>query len=89
MPDDSEKKSRGSKERLNITVSKLTMDMISELRDSTDADSDSEVIRNCIRLGYSMLLASRSGADLVVEKDGERTKIEMFGHLSPAIKLAS
>lgn len=72
------KKTRSPKDRLNITVSKLTQEMISEIRESTDADSDSEAIRNCIRLGYALMKANEKGATIVVENDGERTQVPVF-----------
>lgn len=71
MPLDSAKK-----DRLNITVSTLTQEMIASLRASTDADSDSEVIRNCVRLAFAIEAASRAGSKVTIESpSGEKTAL--------------
>lgn len=72
------------KERLSITLSQKTLQMISDLRISTDADSDSEVIRNSIRLAYALMKAQGAGASLKMEsQDGTSTPIASFGNLHP------
>lgn len=65
-----------AKERFSITLSKRSAEMVRELKESTDADTDSEVIRNAIRLSYSIMLAQKSGARLCVE-DAEGTKLSL------------
>lgn len=63
-----------AKNRYSVTLSENTANMIRELKESTDADSDSEVFRNAIRLSYAILEAQKSGATLVLEdEDGIRT----------------
>lgn len=71
------------KERLNITISKLTQDLINELRTATDADSDSEVIRNAVRLSYAINEATKEGAKLIIEaSDGTSTHVSFLGSMS-------
>ena len=73
------------KERMSITVSSKTREMVSKLKDSTDADSDSEVIRNCIRLAFAISSATDAGSKLVLEgSDGEKVALSVGGGL-PAI----
>lgn len=68
------------KERMSITVSKKTKEMVSQLKESSDADSDSEVIRNSIRLAFSVLVADRSGSKLILESpDGEKVALTVSG----------
>lgn len=73
------------KERMSITVSKKTKEMVSDLKESTDADSDSEVIRNCVRLAYAVLVADKSGSKIFLENtDGEKVVLSVGGGL-PAL----
>jgi len=68
------------KSRMSLTLSSRTGEMISQLRASTDADSDSEVVRNSIRLAFSVLTAAEQGSRVFVESpDGERTAVSLAG----------
>lgn len=71
------------KERMSITVSKKTRDMVADLKESTDADSESEVIRNSIRLAFAVLSADKSGSKLFIEtSNGEKVAVPIGGSLS-------
>lgn len=63
-----------AKDRYSVTLSKATTEMIRALKEGTDADSDSEVFRNSVRISYAIMEAQKSGATLVIEDDaGNRT----------------
>lgn len=49
------------KERYTITLSKRSTSMFRELKEHTDADTDSEVFRNALRLSYAIMKAQQKG----------------------------
>ena len=68
------------KQRLTVSLSAQSMKAFSELRDSTDADSDSEVVRNALRLHLALLRAYASGKKLVLRDEGtdESIPVSLF-----------
>jgi metal-responsive CopG/Arc/MetJ family transcriptional regulator len=57
------------KQRLTVSLSAQSMKAFAELRETTDADTDSEVVRNALRLHLALLRAQLSGKELLV-RDG-------------------
>ncbi|MBA4130602.1 MAG: hypothetical protein C0519_04170 [Hyphomicrobium sp.] len=72
--------SRPKKLRLTVSLSEKSMAAFDEIKEATDAYTDSEVIRNALRLQLAVLRAHRSGKQLVVNdlKTGTSTPIELF-----------
>lgn len=69
---------RPKKQLVSINLSNQTRGYVAKLRASTNADSDSEVIRNCIRLAYSILMASDQGSNITITNpDGTLIDITM------------
>lgn len=68
----SRQESRGNsrKQRLTISLSENSFLAFNELKSATDADTDSEVVRNALRLHLALLRAYKSGKKLLV-KDGD------------------
>lgn len=66
--------------RLSITLSQKSASAFAWLKDVTDADTDSEVIRNALRLHYALLKKHAEGASLLIkEKDGqEPVAVDLF-----------
>lgn len=66
------------RQRICITLSEQTKAITEQLKTDTDADSISEVIRNAIRLAYSVSVANRAGAKVLIERaDGSRMTLGM------------
>ena len=46
------------------------MDAFNEIKEWTDADTDSEVVRNALRMHLMMLRAHQNGGRLLLKRDG-------------------
>ncbi len=74
-------KSKGShaprprKERFTISLSQKSADAFKELKELTDADTDSEVFRNALRLHLSLLRAHVDGKKILVQDDNTNVTV--------------
>jgi hypothetical protein len=68
------------RERYSITLSKKSSEAFDWLKTATDADTDSEVIRNALRLHYVLLQRHLAGDAFFIRKadGGELTQIDLF-----------
>lgn len=67
------------RKRLTISLSQSSVAAWKEIRKATDADSDSEVFRNALRLYLSLLRAHKDGKSLFIkDKNGEAEKLYLF-----------
>jgi hypothetical protein len=72
------KPTRGDRRRLSITLSAKAAEAFEWLKRKTDADTESEVIRNALRLHYVLLQGAEEGDKFFVRsKDGD-TQIDLF-----------
>lgn len=62
------------KQRLTVSLSPQSMKAFAELRESTDADTDSEVVRNALRFHLALLRAHESGKELLI-RDGDTDQL--------------
>jgi hypothetical protein len=62
------------KQRLTVSLSPQSMKAFAELREFTDADTDSEVVRNALRLHLALLRAQSGGKELLV-RDGKNDQL--------------
>jgi hypothetical protein len=58
-----------TKKKITISLSKRSLAAIERLREVTDADTDSEVLRNAMRLHLALVRAQRAGADIFMRND--------------------
>lgn len=63
------------RERFSITLSPSAAKAFHELKTLTDADTDSEVFRNALRLHISLVRAYRDGKKIYLETDGDKSLI--------------
>jgi hypothetical protein len=70
----------GRRDRVAFTLSAATRSSIDELRTLTDADSDSEVVRNAVRLHLTLLRAHVDGKVLMMkdEKHDVQMPVNLF-----------
>ena len=70
----------GKRNRVTISLSDKSVRAFRELKEATDADSDSEVFRNALRLYLALLRAHREGKTVLLrdEKQGIVYPIELF-----------
>jgi hypothetical protein len=69
----------GRRNRVTISLSDKSVEAFRELRKQTDADSDSEVFRNALRLYLGLLRAHQSGKKLCLRNpDGSLEPVELF-----------
>jgi hypothetical protein len=71
----------GSKRlRITISLSEKSMEAFNEIKAATDADTDSEVFRNALRLHLMLLRAHQNGARLFMKRDGveESVPVTLF-----------
>jgi Ribbon-helix-helix protein, copG family len=60
------------KRKITISLSEKSLRALDELRRATDADTDSEVFRNALRLHLALLRAHASGVQLLMKRpDGQ------------------
>lgn len=67
--------------RVSVTLSRKSAEAFDELKRITDAYSDSEVIRNALRIHHILLQRQLAGETLLVRKadgSGELTNIDLF-----------
>ncbi len=57
------------KRKVTISLSEKSLRALQELRDATDADTDSEVFRNALRLHLTLIRAHEAGVKLLMKKD--------------------
>jgi Ribbon-helix-helix protein, copG family len=68
-----------NRRRFSITLSVKTAKAFDWLKQRTDANTDSEVIRNALRLHYVLLLCAENGETFYIrDKDGEQRQIVLF-----------
>lgn len=72
------KAKKGDKQRLSITLSPKSAGMFNWLKHETDADTDSEVIRNALRLHYILLQGAYDGATFFTRSENGDTQIDLF-----------
>ncbi|MFZ5738443.1 MAG: ribbon-helix-helix protein, CopG family [Pseudomonadota bacterium] len=66
----------GSKRlRITISLSEKSYEAFNEIKAATDADTDSEVFRNALRLHLMLLRAHQNGARLFMKRDGVEESI--------------
>ena len=66
--------------RYSIALSQKSATAFDWRKETTDADTDSEVIRNALRLHYALLTRFRNGEQFYVTKNGEgtMTRLDLF-----------
>jgi Ribbon-helix-helix protein, copG family len=57
------------KKKITISLSEKSVRAFEELKCATDADTDSEVFRNALRLHLTLLRAYKSGVKLFMKRD--------------------
>ncbi len=57
------------KRKITISLSEKSLRALHELRSATDADTDSEVFRNALRLHLALIRAHEAGVKLLMKKD--------------------
>ena len=70
----------GKRNRVTVSISNKSLNAVREIRDLTDADSDSEVFRNALRLYLTLLRGQQDGKIVYLrdEKQGTVYPIELF-----------
>jgi Ribbon-helix-helix protein, copG family len=63
------------KRKITISLSEKSLRALEELRIVTDADTDSEVFRNALRLHLTLLRAHAAGVKLLMKRDGAEEAI--------------
>jgi hypothetical protein len=63
------------KQKITISLSQRSLRALEELRRATDADTDSEVFRNALRLHLTLLRAHASGVKLFMKRDGSEEAV--------------
>jgi hypothetical protein len=58
------------KKKVTISLSQRSVRAFEELKQATDADTDSEVFRNALRLHLTLLRAHLAGVRLFMKRDG-------------------
>jgi len=58
------------KKKMTISLSEKSVRAFEELKSATDADTDSEVFRNALRLHLTLLRAHLAGVKLFMKRDG-------------------
>jgi hypothetical protein len=77
--DASANRTQGARRRLSITLSTKAAEAFEWLKRKTDADTESEVIRNALRLHYVLLQAAEEGEKFFLrDKDGEQRQVDLF-----------
>lgn len=68
------------KRKITISLSEKSFQALEELRALTDADSDSEVFRNALRLHLTLARAHVEGVKLFMKRDGtqESVRVTLF-----------
>ena len=69
-----------SRRRMSITLSQKSAEAFDWLKNVTDADTDSEVIRNALRVHHVLLQKHISGEVFFVDRDknAELTRVDLF-----------
>jgi len=57
------------KKKVTISLSEKSLRALEELRLATDADTDSEVFRNALRLHLALIRAHAAGVDLFMKRN--------------------
>jgi Ribbon-helix-helix protein, copG family len=72
------------KKKLTISLSQKSLRAFEELREATDADTDSEVFRNALRLHLTLLRAYKSGVKLFMKRNDseESVPVTLFAESS-------
>lgn len=60
-----------SRQKYSITLSPKSSEAFKWLREVTDADTDSEVVRNALRLHYVLLKHDIAGAKFYIQEEGQ------------------
>jgi Ribbon-helix-helix protein, copG family len=71
----------GKRNRLTISLSDRSVTAFREIRELTDADSDSEVFRNALRLYLGLLRAHEDGKTILIrdeKRNGAVYPVEFF-----------
>ena len=68
------------KKKMTISLSEKSIRAFEELKRATDADTDSEVFRNALRLHLTLLRAHLAGVKLYMKRDGgeEMVPVTLF-----------
>lgn len=72
---DENKEGAARKRKITISLSERSLRALEELRRATDADTDSEVFRNALRLHLTLLRAHASGVKLFMKRDGSEEAV--------------
>ncbi len=72
------------KERFSISLSQASARAFSELKEMTDADTDSEVFRTALRLHKMLLRAHLDGQDFLLKdkETGKAITVNLFSDVS-------
>ncbi|MCA0432078.1 MAG: ribbon-helix-helix protein, CopG family [Proteobacteria bacterium] len=65
------------KERFSITLSPAAAKAFQELKEATDADTDTEVFRNALRLHISLLRAHKKGKKIYIEDENGKALVQV------------
>jgi hypothetical protein len=63
------------KRKITISLSEKSIRALDELRRATDADTDSEVFRNALRLHLTLVRANEAGVKLFMKRDGSEEAV--------------
>jgi hypothetical protein len=63
------------KRKITISLSEKSVRALEELRRVTDADTDSEVFRNALRLHLTLVRAHEAGVKLFMKRDGSEEAV--------------
>lgn len=63
------------KRKITISLSEKSLEALDELRRATDADTDSEVFRNALRLHLVLLRAHAKGVELFMRRADNKEEI--------------
>jgi hypothetical protein len=63
------------KKKITISLSEKSLRALEELRVATDADTDSEVFRNALRLHLTLIRAHAAGVQLFMKRDGKEEMV--------------
>lgn len=77
--------------KFSVSLSEQTSRMFEELKQATDADTDSEVFRNALRLHLALIRAAQDGNKLFLKsRDSEDlVPLDLFGTYAPTSSCSS
>lgn len=64
-----------NKKKITISLSEKSLHIMEELRTRTDADTDSEIFRNALRLHLALIRAEAAGIGFFMKQDGKEVAL--------------